>query len=110
MSGIVWTKHAEERNKQRGITQDWIEQTLNNPDASSQLDDGKMEYKKKFGEKTVTVISTKSKEGKYLILSSWINPPNYGTPEHKYKTYNKQLKKAGNFKKIWITILHQIGF
>lgn len=109
MSEIIWTNHAKERNKERQITQGWVENTINAPDKTTKLEDGKVEYRKKFNNQTVAVVCKKSREGKYLVLSSWINPPNYGTPEYKNKFYDKQLKKAGGFKKFWLTLLRQIG-
>lgn len=109
MSEIIWTKHAQERNRERQITQNWVEQTVNNPDESKKTEDGKLESKKKFGDSTVTVITTKSSEGKHLILSSWINPPTYGTTNYKNKIYIKKLRRAGSLKKLWLTFIHQIG-
>lgn len=109
MSDILWTKHARVRNKERQITQSWVETTINAPDTTANLEDGKVEYKKKFKNQTVAIVCKKSGEGKYLVLSSWINPPNYGTQDFKNRFYKKQLKNAGGFKKFWLTLLHQIG-
>lgn len=109
MSDIIWTNHAKERNKQRQITESWVEGTVNNPDSYREIEDGKTESKKKFENYTVTVITAKSKEGKYLILSTWINPPIYGTNDYKKSEYIKEAKKAGPFKKLLLTIVHQLG-
>lgn len=109
MSNIIWTNHAKERNKQRQITEKWVEQTVNSPDETRPLEDGKTEYKKKFDNQTVAVVTTKSREGKYLILSTWINPPTPGTLDYKNKEYSNKIKRAGSLRKIWTTFLHQIG-
>jgi hypothetical protein len=110
MNNIVWTKHAEERNKQRQITQGWIEATINNPDNFSEIEGGKIKCIKNFEKHTVTVITTKSDSGKYLILSAWVNPPILGTSDYKKENYNKNIKKVTGVKKIWITLLNQLGF
>lgn len=109
MSDFIWTNHAKERNKERQITEKWIEQTVNSPDETKALENGKTEYKKRFGNQTVAVVTTKSREGKYLVLSTWINPPNLGTYDFKKNEYLKKIKKAGNLKKLWLTFLHQAG-
>lgn len=110
MSNIVWTNHALERNKDRQITQSWIEQTINNPESYSELGGNKTESKKRFGHQTVTVVTAKTDSGQYLILSAWINPPNVGTNDFKKQSYNQQMKKASNLKKLFITFKSQLGF
>ena len=109
MGDIIWTKHARQRNSQRQISENWAEQTVNSPDETKELEEGKTEYKKRFNNQTVTVVTAKSREGKYLILSSWINPPVPGTIDYKNRNYNKQMKSAGSFKKFWLTLLRQLG-
>lgn len=109
MSDIIWTKHAKERNKERKITENWVEQTINSPDKTKFQDDGKTEYRKRFGDQIVTVVATKSREGRYLILSTWINPPAFGTSDYKKDNYNKEMKKAGVIKKFWLTFVSQLG-
>ena len=110
MSSIIWTKHAEERNKERQITQNWIESTINNPDDFSEIEGGRIKSNKNFGKHTVTVITAKTDSGKYLILSAWANPPMPGTSDHKNSTYYKIIKKSSGFKKFWITLRSQLGF
>ena len=109
MGDIIWTKHARQRNSQRQISENWAEQTVNSPDETKELEEGKTEYKKRFNNQTVTVVTAKSREGKYLILSSWINPPIVGTSDYKNKEYDKQMKKAGGLKKLFLTLIRQIG-
>ena len=109
MGNIIWTNHAFEKNKERQITQNWIEQTINNPDDYFEIDGGKIESRKKFGNQTVTVITAKTESGKYLILSAWIDPPSLGTSDFKKKKLRNDMKKASTIKKIWLTFLNQIG-
>lgn len=110
MSKIIWTKHAEERNRERQITQGWIEATINHPDNFSEIEGGKIKCVKNFGDYTVTVITSKTDSGKYLVLSSWVNPPITGTSDYKKGRYQNHIKKASSAKKLWITLCKQLGF
>jgi hypothetical protein len=110
MSNIIWTKHAQERNKGRQITVNWIESSVNHPDSYSEIEGGKLKSFKNFGKHNVTVITTKTDEGKYLILSAWVNPPIIGTDDYKKEKLYKNLKKASSFKKLWLTLKAQLGF
>lgn len=109
MSSIIWTKHAEERNRERQISQNWIESTVNNPDDFSEIEGGKIKSNKNFGNHTVSVITTKANSGRYLILSAWANPPITGTEDYKKENYRKKMKKANPLKKFWLTFIKQIG-
>lgn len=108
MSKIIWTNHAKERNSQRLISEDWITQTLNNPDNVIPEADTK-KYKKSFGHQTVTVITKYTNDAEELILSTWINPPTPGSVDFKNQNREREMKKATNFKKFWLTILNQFG-
>ena len=110
MSDIIWTKHAQARNRERQITQDQIEKTVNNPDEFSQIEGGKTKSNKNFGQHTVTVITTKVESGRYLILSAWINPPIPGTKDFKKENNRKKIRNSSGIKKIWLTLLGQLGF
>ncbi len=109
MSDIIWTNHALKRNKERQITQAWIEKTINHPDEFSTIEGGKTKSNKIFGSYTVTVITTKSDSGKYLILSAWVNPPIPGTKDYKKENYKKNARNSSGFKKIWLILLGQLG-
>lgn len=109
MTKVIWTKHATERNKERQITQSWIEQTIYDPEISNQVEDGKMESKKKFGNQTVSVITKEVENSNKLILSAWIDPPIFGTKDYKNKDRARQMKKASTLRKFLLTFLSQIG-
>lgn len=110
MSKIIWTNHARERNKQRDISEDYIHKTINNYDQNINSGDNKYTFKKRFNHQTVTVITKYTEHGEYLILSAWIDPPNFGTMDYKKNKNYRDMKKAGIIKKIWITLRSQMGF
>jgi len=109
MGSYIWTNHARERNSQRLISEEWITKTLNDPDESIPEDNQTSKYKRRFEHQTVTVITKLTDKGEKLILSSWINPPTVGSIDFKNQQRNRDMKKATNLKKFWLTVLHQIG-
>ncbi len=109
MGNFIWTKHVIERNKQRGISENWINQTINNPDDIAQTEDRKNRYKKRFSDQTVTVIVKTNEKGENIILSTWIYPPNLGTKDFRSKQRYEEMKKASLLRKFWLTFLNQIG-
>lgn len=106
---IIWTKHATLRNKERKISTDWVEKTVNGPDQSFAENEGRTKYTKSFGKQTVSVITAKGDNGEYLILSAWIDPPNPGTYDYKKEKYRHDMRESGRMKKFLLTFLHQIG-
>ena len=100
MTRIIWTNHALERNKERKITTSWVEKTVRDADSVANMEEGKIKSIKNFGKQTVSVVTAKTDSGENLILSAWIDPPNYGTTD-----YNK---KSG-LKNFWVTLKNQIG-
>lgn len=109
--GIIWTHHALSRLNERGLSQDMAFQTFRNADTSFP---GKktstIEYRKQFGKSTVTVIATQNEKYEWIILSCWIDPPLYGTHDHKKREAYNRFKKASFWGKLWLTFKSQLGF
>ena len=101
--GVIWTNHAIERLKQRGISQGDAWATFNRPDQSRKGSNksGSWVYYKTYnvplrdfpdskGQK-IEVVAKKNEEGKWIILSVWARPvyqTRYKEQKHK-KQYNK---------------------
>jgi hypothetical protein len=69
--GVVWTKHALERLKKRGLKQGdaWI--TWRKPDQSRYAKSkGAWIYYKSFGNQRIEVVAKKVRKG-WIILSVW---------------------------------------
>lgn len=122
INDVVFTNHAIERLQSRGITGDWVWQTVKKPDSSNP---GKekytTEFKKAFGQHTVTAVSKKNDIGEWVVLSAWIDPPLPGTQDYykkeqygkkisKDRQFDKRMEKASFWGKIFLTIRKQIGF
>lgn len=109
--GAIWTNHAVERLGQRGLTQDMASQAFSHPDVSLKgKQPGTMEYQKRFGISTVTVIAKKNERNEWIILSNWIDPPLPGTEDYKKREDYKKYRNSSGFTKLLLTLKKQLGF
>lgn len=108
--GIIWTNHALDRLKERGMSRDIAIQAFKNPDNKKDgKQSGTYEFQKKIGNSYVTIIARRNVKQEWIMLSCWIDPPIYGTRDWKEKQYYKAYQKAGLFGKLWIIFKRQIG-
>ena len=121
INDVVFTSHAIERMKQRGITGEWAWQSVKTPDYTKP---GKekftTEFVKKFENKTITAIGKKNDVGEWVVLSVWMDPPLAGTHDYhkkekylkgleKDKEYRRKMDKASFWGKLWLTFLKQLN-
>lgn len=121
LNDVVFTNHSIDRMKERGITGDWVWQTVRQPDKTTP---GKekytTEFKKRFGSHLVTAISKKNDIGEWVVLSVWMDPPLKGTKDYydrekylskleKGKKLTKRMEHASFWEKLWLTFRKQIG-
>lgn len=108
--GIIWTNHAKERLINRGISQSMAAQAFQSPDAKfSGKNAGTVQYEKKFGHATVTIIAKQNESKEWLVLSGWIDPPIEGTTDARKKEAWRKYKKAGFWGKVWYVVKQQLG-
>lgn len=71
--GVIWTNHALERLRERGISQGDAWATWNRPDQSrpGSNQKGSWVYYKTYGGQKIEVVAKKNEEGKWIILSVW---------------------------------------
>ena len=121
INDIVFTDHAIQRMKERGISGNWAYQAVKYPEESRH---GKKrhtkEFLRRFDSRTVTAVAKKNDIGEWVILSAWIDPPYPGTEDSrkrnaytkklsKYKVLNKKMERASFWGKLWITFRKQTG-
>jgi hypothetical protein len=104
----IWTNHAYQRLRERRIPQDYLEQTIADPDRTIQRK-GSFELQKKIDEKIVTALVKQNDRGENIIVSCWVNPPFPGTKDHRLKQRYNKMQKASGFKKFWQHVLYQLG-
>ncbi len=119
---IVFTNHAIDRMKERGISGDWAWQTVKHPEKNSPgKEKHTTEFTKSFNEYTVTAIGKKNDVGEWVILSVWMDPPLKGTKDYyqrerylkgqdRNRAFDRKMEKAGFWGKMWLAFRKQAGF
>jgi len=107
-AGAIWTDHALDRIDSRKIPKDYAVRTFKNPDEQTKSDEG-IRFVKKLEGKTITIVAKPNDRDEWVVLSIWMSPPAEGTEDARKKKRYKEYKKASLGKKIWLTILKQIG-
>ncbi len=109
-NGLIFTNHALQRLDERQFPKHLVATTFNHPDSQGPArQPGAIEFRKRFDQSTVTVIAKQNDEKQWIILSNWIDPPLPGTKDYKQRERYHSYRKAGFWKKVWLTILSQIG-
>lgn len=105
----IWTNHALERLGSRGLTQEIAWRAFQYPDYSEKgKQKGSWEYRKKFGNSTVTVIAKQNEKYEWIILSCWINPPLPGYLDDRKKQAYEKYRKAGFWGQLWMDIKRSV--
>lgn len=113
---VIWTNHALERLHQRKLPQHIAYLAFQKPDERFRgKNPGTWELQRKYTvpnteqTATITLIVKQNERKEWLILSAWIDPPIYGTADHKKREAWKQYKKSGFWGKLWYVIKKQLG-
>jgi len=108
-NNYIWTNHAIKRLKERKIPRKLIDQALYHPDKKLYRNAYVTEQQTRTKGKTIAVIIKEKEKGEKIIVSCWINPPFPGTKDYKLRQRFLAMKKASVMKKIWLTLLNQLG-
>lgn len=107
--GAIWTDHVLERLGQRGMTQSRAWETFRYPDEKLPgKNKGTTEFQKRIGSSLATVIATKNEQNKWVIISTWIDPPLPGSIDIQKKKEYQSYRKAGRLGKVFLTIKRQL--
>lgn len=70
--GVIWTNHALQRLRERGISQGDAWATFSRPEQSRYAKSkGAWVYYKTYGDQRIEVVAKKNEQGKWIILSVW---------------------------------------
>jgi hypothetical protein len=71
--GVIWTNHALERLRERGISQSDALATFNRPQQSRRGSNerGSWVYYRTYGNERIEVVAKKNEKGEWIILSVW---------------------------------------
>jgi hypothetical protein len=73
--GVIWTNHALERLKERGIKQSDALATWKSPDQSRPATArNAWIYYKTYGNEKLEVVASKNERGQWVILTVWSRP------------------------------------
>lgn len=73
--GVIWTNHALDRLKERGIKQGDAWATFNNPEKSRYAKaKGAWVFYKTYGNERIEVVTKKNEKGEWIVLSVWSKP------------------------------------
>jgi hypothetical protein len=97
------------RLNERKIDRHIIEQAYYSPDRTYQKDKHTTEFQKHIDGRTFAVIVKQNDKGEKLIVSCWVNPPFPGTRDAKKRSRYLQMQHGSFWKKVWLTVLDQLG-
>lgn len=86
--GVIWTNHALDRLRERGIKQGDAWATWRNPQASKKGKSGNFVYYRNWNGTQIEVVAKKNEKGEWIILSVWSDPvfipksPKSPNPKH----------------------------
>ena len=97
--GTIWTNHAMERMKERGISQGDAWATFQHPEQSRPGQaPGSWIYYRTYGQWKIEVVGKQNEKKEWIILSVWSRPVNQAASQD---SHQKPLS-------LWQTILRQI--
>lgn len=108
LGGAIWTDHALGRMKRRLIPENYAIEAFKTPDSKTPSNEG-IRYVKKVEDKIITVVAKLNDRREWIIISVWMSPPAKGTEDEKKNNRYKEYKKASTGKKVWLTLLKQLG-
>ena len=76
--GVIWTNHALDRLRERGIKQSDAWATWNRPEQSYKGDlhkgDSAWRYYRTYGNERIEVVAKKNEKNEWVIISVWSDP------------------------------------
>ena len=95
--GIIWTNHALQRLKERGIKQGDAWATWKRPDQSRSNSKNAWVYYKTYGDQKIEVVAKQNERKEWIVLSVWSKPV-YGNKKSNQKSlggliFNKIFKR-----------------
>ena len=78
--GVIWTNHALDRLRDRGIKQGDVWAKWNRPEKSKKGESGNWIYYRNWDGTQIEVVAKKNEKREWIILSVWSRPV-YGLPK-----------------------------
>lgn len=85
--GVIWTDHALNRLRERGVKQGDAWATWRNPDQSRYAaSKGAWIYYKTYGNQKIEVVAKKNEKKEWIILSVWAKLVDQNSPKRRSST------------------------
>lgn len=81
--GVIWTNHALDRLRERGIKQGDAWATWRNPQETRKGKSGNWVYYRNYDSTQIEVVAKQNEKGEWLILSVWSKPVYSERTNHK---------------------------
>lgn len=91
--GVIWTNHALDRLRERGIKQGDAWATFNRSQESRKGKSGNWVYYRNWNGTQIEVVAKKSEKGEWLILSVWSKEVG-GVKKEKTESFFRSLLKV----------------
>lgn len=79
--GVIWTNHALDRLRERGIKQGDAWATWNRPEESRKGKSGNWVYYRNYNGTQIEVVAKQNEKKEWLILSVWSRPVEKKVPQ-----------------------------
>lgn len=91
--GVIWTNHALDRLRERGIKQGDAWATWNRPEQSRKGTSGSWVYYRNWGGIQIEVVAKQNEKKEWIILSVWSRPAfEKGKPAQKQSFWQSLVK------------------
>ena len=108
--GIIFTNHALERMRDRGLPQEQAFDTFMNSDSyQNGKEPGTIEYVKAKDNYKTTIIAKQNEKNEWVVISAWVDPPMQGSIDIQKQENYKRYQKASFWEKVLLTIRRQLG-
>lgn len=84
--GVIWTNHAMDRMRERGIKQGDAWATFNRPEQSKKGASGNWVYYRNWGGEQIEVVAKQNEKRQWLILSVWSRRVSFKSHQLQKKT------------------------
>lgn len=105
---LIFTLHAQDQLKNRGIKIAEAWETFKHPNRSKKGKYGGLEFEREFDNHKITVVATQNNKNEWIVKSVWRNPPLPETADARQKESWKKYNKSGFWGKIWTQIKQQL--
>lgn len=106
---VIFTLHAQEQLRERGIKISETYETFKHSTRSQKGKYGGLEFIREFEDYKITVAAIQNRKNEWIIKSVWRNPELPGTEDAKRKAVWKKYNKSGFLGQLWIQIKQQLG-